>query len=210
MKALKNIFTKLNNASKSIVALGLLTITFSCTPPPTPSACSTTSSDFQSIFNNILTSVPMHDDYVTMDLTTHEYSFTMLANKNICKIGYQGNANLFAANVAYTIEIYDNTASMVVYSGNHLFNSAFTDYVTPTGATVVLQNGHSYTIKRITPNYLGNIGNTIGRICRYNTGGLPSASITTGAFMQITGSNFYGTGGPLPSFGIPYIDIIFQ
>ena len=212
MKTLKNLFSQLNKTSKTVATLVITAVVFSCTPPPvpTPSTCSTSTSDFQTIYNNVLTSLPMHDDYVTMDLTTHEYTFTMLTNKSICKIGYQGNANLFAANIPYTIEIYDNTTSSIVYTGSHIFNSAFTDYVTPIGATVVLQNTHSYTIKRIVTNYLGNLNNTIGRICRYNTGGLPSAAVATGAFMQITSSNFYGTGGPVPSYGIPYIDIIFQ
>ena len=208
MKNLKNTAVKISKKLVLAIALGLSVA--SCTPTPTPAACSTTSSDFQTIFNNVLVSNSAYDNYTTMDLVTHEYTFTMLANKNICQIGYQGNANLYASSIPYTIEIYDNTTSNLVYSGNHVFNDAYTDYVTPTGPTVSLINTHSYTIRRIASNYLGNIGNTIGRICRFNAAPLPSAALGTGTFMQLTASNFYGTGGPVPNYGIPYIDIIFQ
>ena len=209
MKNLKN--TLVNGFKKLALATTLGLTIVSCSPPPSPAAvCSTSTSDFQTIFNNVLTSDPAYDDYTSMDLVTHEYTFTMLANKSICQIGYQGNATLFASSIPYTIEIYNNTTSTPVYSGNHAFNSAFTDYVVPSGPTINLINGNSYTIRRIASNYAGNIGNTIGRICRFNSGPIPSAALGTGAEMQITSSNFYGTGGPIPNFGIPYIDIIFQ
>ena len=210
MKNLKNTLVNIGKKFALAIALGL-TIVSCSPPPPSPTAtCSTSTSDFQTIFNNVLTSNSTYDDYVYMDLVTHEYTFNMLVTKDICQIGYQGNANLFTANIKYTIEIYDNTISSLVYNGDHLFNSAFTDYVTPIGPTVTLVTGHSYTIRRIASNYAGNIGNTIGRICRFNAAPLPSAALGTGAEMQLTGSNFYGTGGPVPNFGIPYIDIIFQ
>jgi len=178
-------------------------------PPPPPPPCITTGTDFQGIYSAILSSNSLYDNYTTMDLVTHEYTFTMLANKTICQIGYQGNANLYTANVPYDIEIYDNTNSVMVYSGSHLFNSTSTDYVLPT-SSINLNAGNSYTIRRIASNYLGNIGNTIGRIARYNGAPAPSSTVLSGSFMQITSSNFYGSGGPVPNFGIPYIDIVFQ
>jgi hypothetical protein len=178
-------------------------------PPPPPPPCITTGTDFQGIYSAILSSNSLYDNYTTMDLVTHEYTFTMLANKTICQIGYQGNANLYTANVPYDIEIYDNTNSVMVYSGSHLFNSTSTDYVLPT-SSINLNAGTSYTIRRIASNYLGNIGNTIGRIARYNGAPAPSSTVLSGSFMQITSSNFYGSGGPVPNFGIPYIDIVFQ
>ncbi len=141
-----------------------------------------------------------------MDLVTHEYTFDVNTNKTICSVGYQGNANLFAANVPYVIEIYDNTTSTMVYTGTHVFDSAVVDYqaIAPTA----LVAGNSYTIRRIASNYLGNIGNTIGRICRFNSGAVPYP-VTSGA-ITINSSNFYGTGGPAANFGIPFIDIAFQ
>ena len=210
MKNFKNTLVNISKKFALAIALGL-TIVSCSPPPPSPAAvCSTSTSDFQTIYNTVLTSDPAYDDYTYMDLVTHEYTFNMLVTKDICQIGYQGNATLFTANIKYTIEIYDNTTSTLVYTGVHLFNSAFTDYVTPIGPNVNLVTGHSYTIRRIASNYAGNIGNTIGRICRFNSAPLPSAAVGTGAEMQITSSNFYGTGGPVPNFGIPYIDIIFQ
>ena len=56
---------------------------------------------------------------------------------------------------------------------------------------------------KIVNNYGGNIANTIGRICRFNSGGLPSSATATGSYMKIVSSNFYGTGGPVPNYGIP-------
>jgi len=188
---------------------GLMITAFLGCPPPPPPPCVTTGTDFQGIYSSVLSSNSLYDNYTTMDLITHEYTFTMLANKTICQIGYQGNANLYTANIPYAIEIYDNTNSLMVYSGSHLFNSASTDYILPT-SSINLNAGNSYTIRRICSNYLGNIGNTIGRIARYNGAPLPSSTVLSGSFMQITSSNFYGSGGPVPNFGIPYIDIVFQ
>lgn len=177
---------------------------------PVPTACSTTGTDFQFIFNTTLTSNSSYDDYTTMDLVTHEYTFNMFATKSVCSIGYQGNSNLFAANIPYTIEIEDVTGvPFIVYSGNHVFNDAYTDYVTPSSA-INLVSGHTYKIKRIASNYLGNIVNTTGRMCRFNGATLPTSTELTGSIMAITGSDFYGTGGPIPNFGIPYIDISFN
>ncbi|MCC7522085.1 MAG: hypothetical protein IT220_10660 [Flavobacteriaceae bacterium] len=190
-----------------ILAL-VITVIQGCPPPPPP-PCITTGTDFQGIYAATLASNSSYDNYTTMDLVTHEYTFTMLANKTVCQIGYQGNANLYASSIAYNIEIYDNTNSVMIYTGSHLFNSASTDYVVPS-SSINLISGNSYTIRRIASNYLGNIGNTIGRIARYNGAPLPSATVLSGSFMQITSSNFYGTGGPVPNFGIPFIDIVFQ
>lgn len=200
---------------KNITLLILLGLSIlSCTPPPVPApppvGCSTIGTDFQNIFTTFLASNPLYDDYTTMDLVTHEYTFKMLTNKTICSIGYQGNANLFAANIPYTIEIYDVTSSTLYYTGNHVFDSATTDYQATVTPIPTLLAGHEYTIRRIASNYLGDITNTIGRIGRINSGALPSGTTLTGSVMKIKSSNFYGTGGPIPNYGIPYIDIAFQ
>lgn len=176
--------------------------------PQNPTPCNTVGTDFQNLYQAVLISNTMYDNYVTMDLLTHEYTFTVNTAKTICTVGYQGNANLYAASKPYTIEIYNNTTSTMVYSGTHLFNSASTDYqpITPTALVV----GNRYTIRRILPptGYLGLLGNTIGRICRKNQG--PNQFPATNGAMTILSSNFYGTGGPAVDFGIPYIDIVFQ
>jgi hypothetical protein len=198
---------------KKLGTLALLAIALaSCSPSnpplplPPPSACNTVGTDFQNLYAATLSSNALYDNYLTMDLVTHEYTFTVSTNKTVCTLGYQGNATLFASSIPYTMEIYNNTTSTMVYSGNIVFNSASTDYqpITPTP----LVAGNSYTIRRNANNYLGNIGNTIGRICRKNAG--PNQYPATNGVLTITTSNFYGTGGPVPNYGIPNIDIVFQ
>ncbi|MEO8517086.1 MAG: hypothetical protein ABI426_10090 [Flavobacterium sp.] len=176
------------------------------TPIPTPTACNTVGTDFQQLYAATLASNALFTNYTTMDLVTHEYTFTVSANKTICTVGYQGNANLYASSIPYTIEIYNNTTTTLVYTGSHIFNSAATDYqpITPTN----LVAGNTYTIRRIASNYLGNIANTTGRILRFNAAPVPYP-VTYGV-LTISASNFYGTGGPVPNYGIPYIDIVFQ
>lgn len=201
MKHLKNIL---------LVQLAIVLLT-SCSPnnpplPPPPAACNTVGTDFQNLYAATLASNALYDNYLTMDLVTHEYTFTVSTNKTVCTLGYQGNATLFASSIPYTMEIYNNTTSTMVYSGNIVFNSASTDYqpITPTP----LVAGNSYTIRRNANNYLGNIGNTIGRICRKNAG--PNQYPAANGVLTITASDFYGTGGPVPNYGVPYIDIVFQ
>ncbi|MEC4004094.1 hypothetical protein OX283_005465 [Flavobacterium sp. SUN052] len=215
MKLLKNTFN-LESQIKKIAVLFMIGLTItSCSPStsaPVPTSCSTSGTDFQNIYFTTLGSNSLYDDYTTMDLVTHEYTFNMFSTKTICQIGYQGKAALTSATTPYTISIFENSVSTTVpiYTENRSFNSAFTDYYTPTGSPITLVSGHTYTIKRTVNNYLGNISNTTGRICRFNSGPLPTAATLAGSIMGITSSNFYGTGGPVPNYGIPYIDIVFQ
>lgn len=178
------------------------------TPVVTTPPCPTTNTLFQQVFAATAAAHPTFQDNVTMDLLTHEYTFNVNANKTICSIGYQGNATLFASNLPYTIEIVDTATNAVIYTGNHLFNSTATSYVSITPVNLIANQ--SYTIRRTLPpgGFGGNIGNTVGRILSFTaaSGGFPAS---TGGF-TITGSNFYGTGGPAVNFGIPYIDIVFQ
>lgn len=185
-----------------------ITATLSCNNDDNqnqPSSCNTANSEFSQLYATTLASNSSFTDVTTMDLLTHEYTFELSANKTVCSIGYQGNTNLYTAGILYLIEIVDNSTNTVVYSGNHLFDSTQTEYVsiTPTNLTA----GTSYTLKRTVTNYLGNIANTVGRMVRFNG---PSPYPVSNALMTITGSDFYGTGGPVPDFGIPYIDIVFQ
>jgi hypothetical protein len=197
-----------NLAKTFLLGIVLVGCSPSSTPPSTAAACNNVNTDFQLLYNNTLISNVIFDNYVNMDLLTHEYNFTVSANKTVCSVGYQGNAALFAAGKPYTIEIYNNTTSSVVYTGPHLFNSVATDYqpITPTN----LIAGNSYTIKRILPpsGYLANLANTTGRILRFNAAPVPYP-VNQGV-LTISASNFYGAGGPVVNFGIPYIDIVFQ
>lgn len=174
--------------------------------PDPVSTCSSTNTSFQQVYSATATANAGYPDNNTMDLLTHEYTFSVNANKTICSIGYQGNAVLFANNLPYTIEIVD-ASNTVIYSGNHLFDSTATSYVTI--APVNLIANQSYTIRRIIPSggYLGDLANTVGRILQF-TVNIPYP-VTQNGF-TITSSDFYGTGGPVPDFGIPYIDIVFE
>ncbi len=179
----------------------------SSVPDPITFTCNTTNTPFQQLFQQVKTANPKFLDHDFIDLATHEYTFNVAADKTICSIGYQGNANLNAGNIAYTIEIYNNTKSTLVYSGNHVFGSASTSYKPITG--VSLTAGNSYTIRRIASNSIGNIANTMGRILSFTpaSGGFPA----TFGELTITSSDFYdGIGKPIPNAGIPYIDIVFE
>lgn len=169
------------------------------------SSCNTANSEFNQLYATTLASNAAYTDVTTMDLLTHEYTFEVSTNETVCSIGYQGNMNLYNANIPYLMEIVDNSTNTVIYSGNHLFDYTQTEYVSIT--PVNLTAGTSYTIKRTVTNYLGNIANTVGRLLRFNG---PSSYPVSNATITITGSDFYGTGGPVPDFGIPYIDIAFQ
>lgn len=171
---------------------------------PTP-PCDATNTKFNQLFNFAKTTMTGSTDINTMDLLTHEYTFTPTANEVICQVGYQGNAVLFASSIPYNIEIV-NSSNTVLYTGNHIFQSTAMDYKTV--GPVSLSAGQSYTIRRTVTNYLGNITNTVGRMLSFN---LPANHFpVTNNGLTITASKFYGTGGPVNNIGIPYIDIVFQ
>lgn len=161
--------------------------------------CDSSNTTFNQLYNNLANTSP-NQDQTTMDLETHTYTFEVLADKTICKIGYQSLPTFNST--PYLIEIYDNTSSSLLYSGSNTFSSTSTSYVSITPIQIVV--GHSYTIKRIQTNWNGKIGNTIGRL----VSGSLSFPVTFGD-LKITGSSFYGTGGPADNWGIPYIDIVF-
>jgi len=162
--------------------------------------CDSTNTTFNQLYNN-LASASTNQDEVTMDLESHTYTFEVLSNKTICKIGYQSLPTFNTT--PYVIEIHDNTSNTPLYSGSHVFSSASTSYITINPTQVV--TGHSYTIKRIQTNWNGNIVNTIGRLVNGNI----TFPVIHGD-LKITGSSFYGTGGPSDDWGIPYIDIVFE
>jgi hypothetical protein len=182
-----------------ILVLGIV----SCTPDdgdPTV-FCDNSTSEFQALYQNMITSG--HTDTVTYDTEIHEYTFELATTEEVCEIGYQSQTGI--ATTPYVIEIVDNITSTIIYSGSHTFSATGTSYVAPL-ATITLQAGTSYTIKRIQTNWGANIGNTIGRLATTNTMSFPY----TYGIMTITGSNFHQNGGPAIDFGVPYIDIIFK
>jgi len=161
--------------------------------------CDTSNTTFNQLYNTLVNTAP-NQNRITMDLETHSYTFEVLTEQKICKIGYQSLSTFNTT--PYLFEISDNTSSTLLYSGSHTFSSLTTSYVSIPPVQLIV--GHSYTIKRIQKNWNGNIVNTIGRLVEGNLI-FPS---TFGA-LKITGSSFYGTGGPLDNEIIPYIDIVF-
>ena len=174
---------------------------FGCNEEDKLDSCNNSTSEFHSIFKNMTTSG--HKDIETFDTEVHEYSFTLTANKEICKIGYQSQPGV--ASTAYLIEIIDNSSNVIIYSNNHTFSSTTTSYATPS-LPVNLQSGISYTIKRIQLNWGSNIGNTIGRISSKSPMDFPYSN----GIMTITSANFYQNGGPLTDLGVPYIDLLLK
>jgi len=161
--------------------------------------CDSSNTTFNQLYTSLVTSADSGTT-ASLDLVTHSYTFGVTSNKVICKVGYQSVPAM--SSTPYLIEIYDNTSATTLYSENHTFSSTATSYVTiiPT----VIQTGHSYTIKRSQNNFGGNIVNTIGRRITNTTFPVVYGDL------KITGSSYYGTGGPLNNSSIPYIDIVFE
>lgn len=55
---------------------------------------------------------------------------------------------------------------------------------------------------------MGNLATTQGRMLSFNVPANHFPVTNNGS--TITASNFYGTSGPVPNFGIPYIEIVFR
>lgn len=176
--------------------------------PPPNTACNTTNTLFQQQYNALLSTPSIYTESTTMDLSTHEYSFKVgIGSYTICKVGYQGNTSLQAANIPYIIEIAD-ASNAILYSGSHVFASNATDYFSITPVT--LTAGQVYTIRRTVSSATVPLNNTIGRIIQKNSGTMNFPYTTGAGALTITASNFYGRGGPVPNIGIPFIDIVFQ
>jgi hypothetical protein len=138
-----------------------------------------------------------------MDLETHEYQIKINASGEICSVGYQ-NPSTYSG--GYTIEIINNN-SPASYSGTHIFSQSALDYqpITP----VVVSIGDVITVRRtILPGY-SNLNQTIGKMYRRSDFTDVPYPITEGNVVFL-GSNFYGTGGPVPNFGQPYIALGFK
>lgn len=172
-----------------------------CDDEDIPVSCNNTTSEFQSIYKNMLTSG--YEDDISFDTEIHEYTFTLSADREVCLIGYQSQPEI--SSTPYLIEIVDNSKNVIIYSNSHTFSSTTTSYVIPT-ATINLQSGLSYTIRRIQTNWGTNIGNTIGRFVRNSSMNFPYSF----GIMTITSAGFYQNGGTLRENGVPFIDLILK
>tara|TARA_R110001583_G_scaffold76899_1_gene209978 strand:- start:19 stop:615 length:597 start_codon:yes stop_codon:yes gene_type:complete len=185
-----------------LFTIGLFTIT-SCDNDndPTNNVCddnyvSTAITDAFSIANG-------YDDLPEfMDLKTHQYRIKINANGEICSVGYQ-NPSTWAGN--YIIEIINETSS-ASYSGTHSFSPSQLDYqsITP----VVVSSGDIIKVMRTISNNT-SLNETVGRILRKSNFTSVPYPITQGN-VEFLSSDFYGSGGPVPNFGQPYIPLGFK
>lgn len=163
------------------------------------SPCSASQLEFENFVDDLVTNQGYNLEK-NVDLTTHEYTFTLNKTVDVCSFGYQG----ITAN-PYVIEIVDNT-NTTIYQGNHTFSTSFHEYIQIPSLKLV---PGTYTIRRIQNNYT-YLNEIIGHILFEPSGGTFNFPISYNSFMTITSSNFYGTGGPAPDLGLPYITIGFD
>ena len=186
-----------------IIGLTIVSCSTGTSPVPVP-PCNSTNTIFNQLYTNVV-ALPGHQNTNTFDTEIHEYTFTLSQTKTICSIGYQSQPAIAAT--PYLMEIVDNNTNTVIYSGNHVFSSANTSYVSITPTLIVANQ--SYTIRRtiLLINAGNQFANIIGRVVN-QPGALVSFPQSFG-IMTITGANFYQNGGPLVNMGIPYIDFAY-
>ncbi len=137
-----------------------------------------------------------------MDLKTHQYRMKINADGEICSVGYQ-NPSTWTGN--YIIEIINETSN-ASYSGTHSFSQAQLDYqsITP----VAVSSGDIIKVMRTISNNT-SLNETVGRILRKSDFTNVPYPITQGN-VEFLSSDFYGSGGPVPNFGQPYIPLGFK
>jgi len=164
-------------------------------------SCDESTSDFQNLFQSMITSG--HEDKLFIDTEIHEYTFTLSADKEVCKIGYQSLPEI--ETTPYLIEIVDSSSNTILYSDSHVFSSDNTSYITPS-TTINLKAGVPYTLKRTQTDWGMYITYTIGRVARQDTMNFPYND----GIMTIINSKFHQNGGPLLNTAVPYIDLILR
>lgn len=172
--------------------------------------CSTTTSDFDSLYTGLAANTSVYNDTDTIDLQVHSYTFSVNTQKTICSIGYRAQPEMTSR--TYEIKITDVGNNAVVYDGFHLFSTSSTSYVTPS-STITLNPGRVYKLERIQNNYAGTpsgLLNTIGRVL-YKSSGVISFPQSFGN-INVLGASAYDVNAS-PVFlndMIPFIDIRFQ
>ncbi|MCX7551597.1 hypothetical protein [Xanthomarina sp. F2636L] len=137
-----------------------------------------------------------------MDLKTHQYRIKINADGEICSVGYQ-NPSSWTGD--YVIEIINETSS-ASYSGTHSFSQTQLDYqiITP----VAVSAGDIIKVMRTISNNT-SLNETVGRVLRKSDFTDVPYPITQGN-VEFLSSNFYGSGGPVPNLGQPYIPLGFK
>lgn len=162
--------------------------------------CDSTNTTFNKLYNTSV-NTPNSTDKTSYDFKYHTYTFEVLKDNFICKIGYSAASH----KKPYLIEIFDNTTNTTVYSGSHIFSVATTSYVDIPPVPII--TGHSYTIIRFVEGF--------GEVGRYVSSSLKFPIVY--GDLKITKSSLYHRESdkrentPADNFSlIPYIDIVFQ
>lgn len=190
---------------KSILVVSIILVA-SCkkdVADPTVDCSTNQNHDIEGFFN-ALNNQSGYFEYESMDLLSHEYTFTTNVAIQICGFGYKSQGQ----SLVYEIKLTSSSNS-TLYSGNLSFSSSTFDYTSI--PPITLQPG-TYTLTRTITNNT-NLGETIGPITRAGTASSPSNPtfpISLGPDISIISANFYGGGGPVPDYGIPniYFDYI--
>lgn len=138
----------------------------------------------------------------TMDARTHEYTFTPNFDTSLCSIGYQS----YSEEIPYLMELVDGNGT-VIFSEMIAFSST-EQSVHVLSSSIDLDSNETYTIRRTQNDYtMGNeiLGYTF--LSRsWNELNFPFVFND----ITVTGSNFYGGGGPILDMGIPFISLGFE
>jgi len=205
----------MNIKFKTIGFLILSLIIVSCTDQDdkvilNKSVCDTANTEFQQIYNSLLVMPTSHDE-ITMDGSTHEYTFRLSVAKTLCSVGYQSAHTI--STTPYAIEIVEVSTGAVLYSDNFVFSNVTTSYAA-LSSPLNLQANVDYKIRRIQSNLMGNLDNYLGRmIVSYDNNSFPNEvdvlPITRGDLTILNSSFPEGGMSGLKNY-LPYIDLVFQ
>jgi uncharacterized lipoprotein NlpE involved in copper resistance len=172
---------------------------------PAQQGCNTTNTSFSSVYAQVLAR-PGYSEIISMDWPTHQYTFSVNANKTICKIGYQAEASYAAGGKSYEIKIVNASSGAVLYTGIHRFQSNAMDYQTI--PPVQLTAGQNYTIKRTGFNF-SNFSEMTGTLVAVPFLTPTIFPVSANGF-TIVKAGFYDGTYYDDTHGIPKIDIVFQ
>lgn len=108
-----------------------------------PSECEQSQTETENLFQNLVSNSNFNFEN-SWDYVTHDYTFQMDVDGEICSIGYQG-----AGNFSYQIRILDSSGN-ILYDNNHTFSTTAQDYVSIT--PVAITANEIYTVQRICNN----------------------------------------------------------
>ncbi|HIP47745.1 MAG TPA: hypothetical protein EYG92_02120 [Lutibacter sp.] len=182
---------------KTTILIVLISLITSCKKDVVDPAvdCSTSSSRDIEGFFGILHSSTSYELYETMDLLTHEYTFTTANDLQICGFGYKSQNSA----LVYTIELEGGGSTL--YSSTLSFDNSAYEYISVPPITVT---AGTYTLRRTLPAGT-SFSDVIGPITRGAGSTDPTFPISLGGGISIDSANFYGSGGPVPNYGVPNI-----